>query len=200
MWLGKLNMKITASILITLAILGLNSVNAEKPKGEFFLAAPPKGWTLANKDVQADLSQFKFVPATENIERWSEMVTITKIAGTSSTPDQFLDKASKQNTANCADYQMQRLPFKSSDGYPTQGMIELCSTNKTSSKGELTVIRSIKGADYLFAIQKTWRLDPYELSKGLPIPKEKIDEAVLYFAAAKVCDTRKGTCPANMGK
>lgn len=187
-------------IFITLIFLSLHPVAAEKSEGEFFLAAPPKGWTLVDKNVHTDIAHFRFVPANENIELWSEMVTITKMTDSSSTLDQFLNKTAEQNAENCTGYQMQRLPFKGSDGYATNGMIELCGNNKTSSKGELSVIRTIKGADHIFSIQKTWRLKPYDLSKGLPMPKENIDETVLYFAAAKVCDTRKGTCPTGMGK
>ncbi len=193
-------MKITIALLITLAIISFTTVVADKPKGEFFLAAPPKGWTLVDKDTQLHIANFKFVPAGESTQQWSQMVTITKMTGESMLPDKYLNQAAEQKAKNCTDYQNQRLPFKGSDGYPTDGMIELCGNNKTSSKGELTVIRTIKGTDHLFAIQKTWRLQPFDLSKGLPIPKQDIDETVLYFAGAKVCDTRRGTCPANMGK
>ena len=193
-------MKITISIFIAFVMMGINSVMAEKPKGEFFLAAPPKGWTLVDNETQLHIANFRFVPAGESAKKWSQMVTITKMTGESMLPDKFLIQTAEINAQNCDGYEIQRLAFKSTNGYPTHGMIENCSKNKKSNKGELAIIRAIKGNDHLFVIQRTWRLKPYDLAKGFPIPKEKIDETIIKFSSAKVCDTRKGTCPENMGK
>lgn len=193
-------MKIAIGAVIILAMLGFNAVVAEKPKGEFFLAAPPKGWTLVNKDAQLHIANFSFVPAGESAQRWSQMVTITKMMGETMPPDKFLIQTAEQNAQYCDGYEIQRLAFKDVNGYATHGMIELCGESKKDNKGGLSIIRAIKGEDHLFIIQKAWRLNPYDLANGFPIPKETIDETIVYLASAKVCDTRKGTCPTSMAK
>lgn len=191
----------------TAIVLGLvfitvhfNVNSAEKPAGEYFLAAPPKGWALGHKEVRETASHFIFLPAGDDATQWTQMVAISKISANTPAPDQFLSNLAERNTKNCESYQIQRLAFKSANGYDTHGMIELCGKSQTSNQGELSIIRAIKSQDYLFVIQKAWRIQPYDPVAGLPIAKEEIDETILYLGSAKVCDTRKGTCPQNLGQ
>ena len=169
--------------------------------GEFFLAAPPKEWLLGSDDKQIDIATFEFVPLGQSVDRWTELVTIQKRIGlTEVTPDQFLADMAKENESVCDGYAIRRLAFQDKNGYETHGMIQSCGTNKDSKKGELTIIRVVRGEDNFYSISRAWRLEPFDAEGGLPLPKNIIDDTIKYLATVTVCDTRKGTCPQGMGK
>ena len=187
-------------LLIILFILFSPSIFAATT-GEFFLAAPPKDWLLGRDDKQTDVVTFEFVPLGQNVAQWTELVTIQKMIGiTNITPDQFLMNVAKQNEIVCNGYGIRRLAFQDINGYETHGMIQSCGANKDSKKGELTIIRVVRGADNFYLISRAWRLDQFDASGALPLPKKMIDDTIKYLATATVCDTRKGTCPKGIGK
>ena len=176
---------------LLIALLNLTSPSIfAATTGEFFLAAPPKEWLLGRDDKQTDVVTFEFVPLGQSVDRWTELVTIQKMVGlTDVAPDQFLKNVAKQNEVVCDGYGIRRLAFQDKNGYQTHGMIQSCGLNKESKKGELTIIRVVRGADNFYLISRAWRLDQYDASGALPLPKKIIDDTIKYLATATVCDT-----------
>ena len=188
-----LNLLMVATLLLSLSSLVFAS---GKPDGEYFLAAPPKEWKLGRKENESSTALFEFIPPTEGIKTWTEMVTIQKLLGRkNASPEKYLMQTAQLNVDICKGFQTQQIAFEDVNGYPTHGMIQSCGANRITNRGEFLIIRVVSGNDNLYVIQKAWRVAAFDPEKNFPIPRAQIDETIKYLSTAIVCDTRKGTCP-----
>jgi len=130
------------------------------------------------------------------MQQWTQMVTIQTMMGLNKvSPEQFLVRIAQLGKDFCDGHGVEKISFRSVNGYETLGMLHGCGSNKSTKKGELTLFRVIRGNDSLYVIQKAWKTAPYDPSIKPPIETDEIKKTVNYLATAMVCDTRKSTCP-----
>jgi hypothetical protein len=196
-------MQIRMYIIILVAALSLNSqlFAAEQLKGEIFLASPPKGWVLGHKDKQGNVVTFEYIPPTESINQWTEMVTMQTMLGLNNiSPETFLARIAQLSKDFCVGHGIEKVSSRSINGYESLGMVQGCGTNKATQKGEVTIFRVLRGKDSLYVIQKAWKTKPFDPSVKLPVEINELNKWIQYLTTADVCDTRKGTCPSGIGE
>lgn len=172
-----------------------------KQNGELLLVSPPPNWRLAHQDRQGNVVTTEYIPLTQKIESWKELITVQIMLGMENAdPEDYLGKMVTLAETACENLLGVRvIPFTQKSTYPTVGVIQGCGKNKENLQGEFTLIRAISGKDNLYVIRKAWRLPIWNTSENPDVTDDEILRWLEYLASARVCDTRGKTCPAQTG-
>jgi len=175
--------------MVTLA-LGLLQVAAAAPaeiRDEVLLIESPPGYKVGFQAQQRDRSRItEMIPTAENVESWTEMVTVQTFPGLRATPDQFESHLIDDWRAACPEADYQRIAQGTESGYPFVLWLMSCPLNKATGKPEITWFKAIRGNDSFYVVQKAYRFAP---------SKEQIAIWMAFLRDAKVCDTRLADRP-----
>ncbi|MHB1034338.1 MAG: hypothetical protein ACYC35_04315 [Pirellulales bacterium] len=188
-------MRLNPIKLLLLLVAGVGSLVAAEPlQDENLLVGVPQGWEMVTGGKQGGITLSEFVPKGQNVDNWTQMITVQifhKLGKTDAKT--FLDKmteAAKSQNQNDL-FVAQALDMPENREYPSYGVLWYCGKAKYSGKGEVTLIRAIRGQDALYLVQKAWRQTPFTSTKQLTVPQKEIQDGMAYLKEANVVDTRK---------
>jgi hypothetical protein len=171
-------------VLATFALATAIPARAE----ERFVVPRPDGWKLAFRTTQPQLSVTEFVPATESVEKWTEMVTSQTFAGLRNVSvDGYLQRIAAEAVKVCESVEVTPITTGSLNGYPTAVMALFCTRYTKTGLGEITLYKVILGRDALYIAYRSWRGAPFQQGTQ-PVSKADLDTWATYLDRVTLCD------------
>lgn len=156
---------------------------------ERFIVPRPDGWKLAFRAIQSDFTRLQFVPASESVDQWTEMLTSQTFIGTRDVPvDAYLQRIAVEAAKVCDDVMVSPIKVNPHNGYASAVMAQFCTRYKATGKGEITLFKVIQGRESLYVAHRSWRGPPFTRD-AQPVPKADFDAWVEYLNGVLVCDT-----------
>lgn len=205
---GKRIVHVAPIILLVAAAWGLvacDAGEAARPAqesditGERLLATPPPGWERTFELSESDVRLVEFMPADSDKEAWVDKISFESFAGPElPDPIQLLETVARDRKQACTRLEDFNTYSGYENNYPTSVRLFLCHRNKTSGKGEITMVKSIQGNQAFYVIQRSRRVAPYATSEDAPMRNEEMGLWSLYFRSISVCDDTRPDhpCPA----
>ena len=178
--------------LIAAALLVIASATlAFAFEGENLLVSLPDGYKVGFQKRQGNMQITEMVPKAENVNGWTEMVTVQVFHGLKSTPEQFRDRIAAAWSKACAGAESAPIMSAVEAGYPVTMWVSSCPLNKATGKPELTFMKAIAGKDSFYVVQKAFKFAP---------SKEQTATWTQFLKKVAVCDTRAAehACPPGM--
>jgi hypothetical protein len=161
--------------------LGQSLIDAEN-----LLFSPPKEFKVGYQSNRDNRLMTEWVPATETVEDWTQMLTVQIYRGASVDAAAFLQGVGKRYMGACPGTTAKGIFTGQINGYVVSMLVLKCPTNPGTGKPETTAFRVIKGNDALYSVQRAWRSVPSD---------QELDDATHALAKVTVCDTRAADHP-----
>ncbi|NVJ53758.1 MAG: hypothetical protein HWD90_08670 [Campylobacteraceae bacterium] len=173
-------------ILLTIAIIA-TALFSSKLKYENLLQSFPKNYKLAYKKTQNGTSFYEFIPKSEGLKNWTEMIT-TNIyhRNLRYSVNEYVNAMKKSWLKSCEKSSFKDIDESFENGYKTKTVMMNCKLSKITKKEETMYLKAIKGADSFYAVQKAFTGKTN---------KELENKSIKYLKSVKVCDSRLFTCP-----
>jgi hypothetical protein len=165
----------------TASALGQSLIDAEN-----LLFAPPKVFKVGSQSNRDNHLMTEWIPATETVEDWTQMLTVQIYRGAAVEAATFLQSLGKRYMDACAGTTAKGIFTGQINGYVVSMLVLKCPKNPGTGKPETTAFRVIKGTDALYSVQRAWRSIPTD---------QELDDAMHALAKVTVCDTRAANHP-----
>ena len=147
----------------------------------------PQGFKLGFKDSKNGMNMQEFVPASETVQNWTEMVTVQVFLSRKDLqPAPFLASMQKQWAGSCKDSTATPVATGKVNGYEAASILLRCPLLASTGKPETTMLKAIKGNDSFYVVQRAVRSVP---------PPERLETMKKYIESVSVCDSRSPTSP-----
>ncbi len=159
-------------------------------KNENLLVGMPQGFKAGFSDSRNGMNMQEWVPANETVQNWTEMVTVQVFLRRSDLdPVQFLATMEKQWAGACKGSTATPVAIGKANGYASATMTLRCPLLASSGKPETTMMKTIKGNDRFYVVQRAARSVPGEV---------QLARMKQYLETVSVCDSRlpARACPA----
>lgn len=194
-------MNIFRPLVVLLSLLALLSSCATQPDslpeipavknetGERLLARPPKDWVTVFQLKNENTRLTDFIPPDQSKSSWSTKLSFeahsTKVLPLD--PIELLFSEAETDKSGC-DFVLHYNIFSGFENdYPTAVRLYLCGENAFTNKGEVKLIKAIKGIDYLYSVRIVRRIPPFEVSEE-KFTKEEVALWSSYLSKISVCD------------
>lgn len=163
--------------------------HSHPPIGEELLAKPPSGWKESYANKAPGMRMAQYVPSGEDTHDWQNMVSFESFTGNPlPQPLELLESVAKDQRAVCDNFESHPTYTGKENGYPTAVALFVCDRSKLTSKGELTLLKMIRGDDNFYVVTRSRRVAPIEPDDVWPIPKQVMAEWSLYLRGIGVCN------------
>jgi hypothetical protein len=153
-----------------------------EPVGETFIAPPPPGYRVGYRDNKNGQTTTEWVPASETVENWSEMITIQVFRDLNVTPNSFMFNIERHWRGACPNAEdVQPIAKGLENGYPALVWILHCPHNPMTNRPETTWFKGIQGNENFYIVQKAFRFSPN---------REQVTRWIGYLKSITVCDSR----------
>ena len=180
--------------------LSAKKLNVSRPIfSQLVVHGIPKGWkTGFEKTMPARYIQ-EFVPATESVESWSEMITVQGLKDMSQnpnmTPKALLSMVAGGIKKTCGEsFIGQAVGEHTVDSYEAYSAIIGCGnmpanrpTGIKQGQGEVALYVAIKGTRDIYVIQRAVRTNAFDPARS-PITVPRIAELIRDVQPIKICD------------
>jgi hypothetical protein len=168
-------------------ILAAATARAELENENLLVTLPP-GYKVDFQQNNDKMMISEMVPSAENVNAWTEMVTVQVFFGLKIAPEQFRARMEKLWSGSCANSQFNTVDKGVENGYPALVWIQNCPLNKQTGKPEITWFKAVRGNDSLYLVQKAFKFMPSE---------EQVTTWMQYLRGVAVCDSRRPdrACP-----
>ena len=155
---------------------------------ENLLISPPKDFKVGFRSDRVG-SMTEWVPATETVEDWTQMLTVHIFRNAKVDAAEFLGGVGKRYMDACPGTTAKGIFTGQVNGYVVSMLLLKCPKNPGTGKPETTAFRVIKGKDALYSVQRAWRSVPSD---------QELGAVMQMLAKVTVCDTRTAEhpCPA----
>ncbi len=149
--------------------------------GENLLVTLPSGYKVdyTAKNEKGTISEM--VPSAENVNAWTEMVTVQIFFKMKAAPQQFRTRMETMWSQACANSTSIPIAEASENGYPVLVWQMTCPLNKQTGKPEWTYFKAIGGNDSFYVVQKAFKFEPSQ---------EQVVQWTKYLKSVSLCDTR----------
>ncbi len=156
-------------------------------KGGNLLVAMPGGFKVGYRGSQNGMNMIEWVPVGENVQDWTEMVTVQVFLNRADIdPVQFLKKIQEGWQSACKGSTAARLEPGKVNGYAMASTVLRCPLLPATGKPETTMFRAIKGTDSFYLVQGAVRATA---------TSERLERIKQYLASVSVCDSRAPAHP-----
>jgi hypothetical protein len=150
-------------------------------QAENLLFSPPKDFKAGYQSSHDSRQITEWIPAAENVEDWSQMLTVQIFRGAAVDGEHFLQDVGKRYMDACPGTVAKGIFTGQVNGYAVSMLLLKCPKNPATGKPETTAFRVIKGKDALYSVQRAWRAIPTD---------QDLDDVMHSLAKVTVCDTR----------
>ncbi|WP_345991718.1 hypothetical protein [Sulfurimonas sp. HSL-1716] len=172
-------------LLITLVVFSFS----KGLKDENILFGMPHDFKVGYKayNPKSSLSFAEFVPKTESVKDWSQMLTVSIYhKNLPISANEYIANMKEMWQKECKQSYTKVISEGKENGYDYALIMLYCPKSKISHKEEYTWIKAIKGNDSFYAIQKAFAMKPDEA---------QITGTMRYLRQVQLCDTRLKNCP-----
>ncbi len=199
----------TCPTVVLLAILAFLSSCASQPNsfpetptvkketGERLLAGPPKDWVSVFQLKNDNTRLTDFIPPDQSKSSWS-----TKLSFEAHTTDELaldpielLFSEAETDQSRCNFVRHYNIFSGLENNYQTSVRLFLCGENAFTNRGEIKLIKAIRGNDYLYSVRIVRRTPPFDVNEE-EVSKEEVALWSSYLSRISVCDgSAEHPCP-----
>jgi len=144
----------------------------------------------------------EYVPPDSDPKAWTDKVSFESFSGTPlPDPIEMLTSIANDQRKTCVKFADHETFSGLENGYPTSVRLFVCDVNPLNNKGQLTLVKTIKGDQNFYVITRARRTMPIQPEPDGKVPSEAktIAEWSLYLHAISACNTAdpKHPCPAK---
>jgi hypothetical protein len=168
------------------------------PIGEHLLAEPPADWVQSFHTDTPGMRMVEYVPQGDDPADWTDKVSFESFTGNPlPKPDELLTSIADDQRKGCDNFESHATYSGDENGYPTAVRLFVCDRSKLTQKGQLTLLKTIRGDAEFYVIMRARRVAPIAKDDAWPIPKELMAEWSLYLHAIGLCngDDPAHPCP-----
>ena len=158
----------------------------------------PTSWHGAYEKNNANMHMIEFIPTSEDINQWENMVSLQGFKGLAKriNSKQFLDSMFASFKSACADHIIyQQLPESLVSGYDSTSAILGCANvpggllpSKDEPFGEIGYFLSIQGKEDIYLLHKSIRTEPFATGKA-PLSKANAKTYFETLLPIELCDS-----------
>jgi hypothetical protein len=169
----------------------------EKPTGETLLLEVPPAWLEVTSQGSDTFKLAEFVPAGQSKESWSDKLFVESNS-LQPLPDPivFLEAMGGELKTECEGSSDANVHTGKENGYEISVRLLICNKNLNSARGEVSIIKAIRGNDNFYVISRARRSDPLQTGSS-PLSKTEMGEWSLYMRSIKLCDARDDAHPCS---
>ena len=169
-------------------------------KGETLLLEPPPAWVRVSQEVDDKFRLAEFIPVSQETDEWQDKIFIESNS-LLPLPDPilFLEAMGREIKTECDGTSDANVYSGVENGYETSVRLLICNKNRNSARGEVTLIKAIRGNDNFYVISRARRSEVLQTDSS-PLPDKEMGEWSLYMRSVKLCDTRDANhpCPKSL--
>jgi hypothetical protein len=172
--------------------------SAQQIAGEQLYVPPPAGWKVAYTNKQDNIEVTEVVPAGQNVQDWTEMLTVQVLLDKPvKSPEDILKEQMADFQKECDDVGAGPIGPERENGYDTALRAIACTRSKQWGKGELSLYKVLRGRDRTYIVSRTWRGEPFDKER-LPVSPDVTKQWLLFMHQVVLCDSRdvQRPCPA----
>jgi hypothetical protein len=158
------------------AAFGQSSIDSES-----LLVSPPKDFKIGFQSNRNNSSMTEWVPTSETVEDWTQMLTVQVYRGATVEAAAFLQGVGRRYMDACPGTTAKGIFTGQVNGYVVSMLLLKCPNNPSIGKPETTAFRVIKGKDALYSVQRAWRAVPAD---------QDLNDVMQALGKVTVCDTR----------
>ncbi|NQW50458.1 MAG: hypothetical protein HQ465_04375 [Rhodospirillales bacterium] len=137
--MAKRSMWTAVGAVLLMGFLG-SGVQAQPLKNENLLVGMPQGFKLGFKDSKNGMNMQEFVPASETVENWTELVTVQVFLSRKDLePAPFLGAMQQQSAGACKSSTATPLATGKVNGYDAASILLRCPLLASTAKPETTM-------------------------------------------------------------
>ena len=163
-----------------------------RPESEYLVAAPPEGWLTTAHTDSVGIRFTEFAPTDPRDTQDGETLRFESLTGDPlPDPIEFLATMGDDVGAGCEDFNHYNTFSGLENNYATSVRLFVCDRDPATDRGEMTLIKAIRGNDYFYVITRTRQIiAPDEGNTASPVPEGEMAAWSLYMRGIKVCDPR----------
>ncbi len=165
---------------------------------EHLLAEPPAGWLQSFHTEGPGIRMVEYVPPKSDPNEWTDKVSFESFSDPPlPDPIQLLKSIADDQRKTCQKFSDHETFSGVENDYPTSVRLYICSENPLTKKGQLTLVKTIRGDTHFYVVTRAKRVAPIE-GDTMPMPPEVMAEWSLYLRAIKACSDAdpRHPCPA----
>jgi len=168
---------------------------AEKPVAETLLLEVPPAWLEVTSQGSDTFKLAEFVPAGQDKESWSDKLFVESNA-LQPLPDPivFLEAMGSELKTECEGSSDANVHSGKENGYEISVRLLICNKNLNSARGEVSLIKAIRGNNNFYVISRWRRSEPLQTDSS-PLSDKEMGEWSLYMRSIKLCDATSETHP-----
>ncbi len=183
--------------LLTLLLSGCTALpeedseanQTENTDGERLIVSPPDGWQRAYQINTDELKLSDFIPPGELIGSWTTRLSFEahKASDLAFDPLDLLAIDAQSELAKCRSTQKFNVHAGFENNYETAVQLLMCTENINVNRGEVSLIKAIRGDQFYYAIRLIRRIPPFKPGE------HQLDETEIaywseYLSRIYVCD------------
>jgi hypothetical protein len=165
---------------------------------EHLLAEPPAGWIQTFRTEGPGIRMVEYVPPASNENDWTEKLSFESFSDPP-LPDaiEMLKSIALDQGKTCQKFSDHETFSGVENDYPTSVRLFVCYKNPLINKGQLTLVKTIRGDDHFYVITRAQRVAPIEPNGEMPMPPATMAAWSLYLRAISVCNANddRHPCP-----
>lgn len=165
------------------------------PDGETLLANTPPGWKMVHATDGELVKLVEYVAPRSPAANWIEKLSFESLAGDDlPDPIDFMKALNADQAKTCRNFAAHTTFSGLENGYPTNVQILVCDFNPVLNKGQVTMLKVIRGNERFYTISRAKRVTPFEGTES-GLTEAEIAAWSLHLRAISVCDTNQAAHP-----
>ena len=157
--------------------------------GERLLGTPPKDWVNVFQLNNDNTRLTDFIPPDQSKGDWSTKLSFEAhtTEALSIDPIELLFSEAETDQSRCNRVTHYNIFSALENDYQTSVRLFLCGENSFTHRGEIKLIKAIRGNDYLYSVRIVRRTPPFDANEE-EIRKEEVALWATYLSKISVCD------------
>jgi hypothetical protein len=168
---------------------------------EHLLAEPPSGWLQSFHTEGPGIRMVEYAPPNSDPDAWTDKVSFESFSDPPlPDPIMLLKSIADDQRKTCEKFSDHDTFSGVENDYPTSVRLYVCSVNPLTKKGQLTLVKTIRGDSHFYVVTRARRVPPIDGDAKKPEPEvaKAVAEWSLYLRAISVCNDAdpRHPCPA----
>lgn len=169
---------------------------------EHLLAQAPAGWRQSFHTEGPGIRMVEYVPPDTEPNEWTDKLSFESFTDAPlPDPIELLKSIADDQRKTCDRFSDHDTFSGVENDYPTSVRLFICHTNPLTKKGQLTLVKTIKGDSHFYVITRARRVPPIDSDAKAPEPEvaKAVAEWSLYLRAISACNDTdpRHPCPAT---
>ncbi|TXI91916.1 MAG: hypothetical protein E6Q34_06885 [Burkholderiaceae bacterium] len=127
---------------------------------ENLLLRVPDNYTSASNTQKENFSGIEYIPKTESLTTWSEMLTVQTFRNLSVGLDVFRENLERGFKRSCKESSSALVSEANEFGYDAKVWMQTCEYANKTPRDEIVLFKAIRGKEATYVIQKAFRFEP----------------------------------------